>query len=144
IIVLNSVTQNTDSYLLTLSAMVGRQLPFFSVLVPFWIALAFCGLRSTLQVWPAVLVSGLSFAIPQFLISNYHGPWLVDMVSAMISMVVLALFLRYVWRPKHVMLDASGRASSVSYAEAHANHQQHGHSRDQVVRAWMPWVTLAI
>ncbi len=107
IIVLNSVTQNTDAYLLTLSAMVGRQLPFFSVLVPFWIVLAFCGVRGTLQVWPAVLVSGLSFAVPQFLISNYHGPWLVDMVSAMISIVTVALFLRF-YKPKHVMLDAIG------------------------------------
>ena len=144
ILVLNSVTQNTPEYLLTLSAMVGRQLPFFSLIVPFWIVLAFCGLRGTWQVWPAVLIAGASFAIPQFIISNYHGPWLVDMVSAMISMVVLALFLRYVWRPKHVMLDASGRASSVSYAEAHANHQLHGHSREQVIKAWLPWVILTI
>ena len=144
ILVLNSVTQNTPEYLLTLSAMVGRQLPFFSVIVPFWIVLAFCGVRGTWQVWPAVLVAGASFAIPQFLISNYHGPWLVDMVSAMISMVVLALFLRYVWRPTHVMLDASGIAGSVSYAEAQANNRQHGHPREQVVRAWMPWVILTV
>ena len=67
IIVLNSVTQNTDAYLLTLSSMVGRQLPVFSVLVPFWIVIAFCGFRGMAQVWPAILVAGLSFAIPQFL-----------------------------------------------------------------------------
>ena len=70
IIVLNSVTQNTDEYLLTLSAMVGRQLPFFSVIVPFWLVITFCGLRNTLAIWPAILVAGVSFAIPQFLISN--------------------------------------------------------------------------
>ncbi|HTO44802.1 MAG TPA: L-lactate permease [Burkholderiales bacterium] len=144
ILVLNSVTQNTPEYLLTLSAMVGRQLPFFSLIVPFWIVLAFCGVRGTWQVWPAILVAGASFAIPQFIISNYHGPWLVDMVSAMISMVVLAVFLRYVWRPRHVMLDTSGLAGSVSYAEAQANHQHHGHPREQVIKAWMPWVILTI
>jgi lactate permease len=144
ILVLNSVTQNTPEYLLTLSAMVGRQLPFFSLIVPFWIVLAFCGVRGTWQVWPAILVAGASFAIPQFIISNYHGPWLVDMVSAMISMVVLALFLGYVWRPKHVMLDASGLARSVSYAEAQVNHRQHGHSREQVIKAWTPWVILTV
>jgi lactate permease len=143
IIVLNSVTQNTDAYLLTLSAMVGRQLPFFSVLVPFWIVLAFCGVRGTLQVWPAVLVAGLSFAIPQFVISNYHGPWLVDMVSAMVSIITVALFLR-VWKPKHVLLDASGGGNSVSYQEAQLNHEGHGHSSDQVVKAWTPWIILTV
>jgi len=143
IIVLNSVTQNTDAYLLTLSAMVGRQLPFFSVIVPFWIVLAFCGLRQTLQVWPAVLVAGLSFAIPQFLISNYHGPWLVDMVSAMVSIVTLALFLRF-YRPKHILLDASGSGTSVSYQEAQIDRERHGHTREQVIKAWTPWLILTV
>ena len=143
IIVLNSVTQNTDAYLLTLSAMVGRQLPFFSVIVPFWIVLTFCGVRGMLQVWPAVLVAGLSFAIPQFLISNYHGPWLVDMVSAMVSIVVLAIFLHY-WKPKHVMLDATGSGASVSYQEAQADRERHGHSTDQVIKAWTPWLLMTV
>jgi lactate permease len=143
IIVLNSVTQNTDAYLLTLSAMVGRQLPFFSVIVPFWIVLAFCGLRQTIQVWPAVLVAGLSFAIPQFLISNYHGPWLVDMVSAMVSIVALALFLR-VYKPKHILLDASGSGTSVSFQEAQIDRERHGHTRDQVIKAWTPWLILTV
>jgi lactate permease len=141
IIVLNSVTQNTDAYLLTLSAMVGRQLPFFSVLVPFWIVIAFCGLRGMLQVWPAVLVSGLSFAIPQFLISNFHGPWLVDMLSAMISIITVAVFLRY-WKPRHVMLDATGSGASVSYQQAQIDREHHGHSQQEVFKAWTPWLIL--
>ena len=143
IIVLNSVTQNTDAYLLTLSAMVGRQLPFFSVLVPFWIVLAFCGLRGTLQVWPAVLVSGLSFAVPQFLISNYHGPWLVDMLSAMVSIITVAVFLRF-WKPRHVLLDASGSGASVSYQEAQIDREHHGHSSEEVLKAWTPWLILTV
>ena len=84
IIVLNSVTQNTDAYLLTLSAMVGRQLPFFAVLVPFWLVWALAGRTSMLEVWPACLVAGVSFAITQFLVSNFHGPWIVD-IAVMIS-----------------------------------------------------------
>mgnify|MGYP003694643429 CR=1 FL=1 len=65
-----------------LSAMVGRQLPFFSLLVPFWLIWAFAGWRGMIAIWPAILVTGVSFAIPQFLISNYHGPMLVDVGSA--------------------------------------------------------------
>src|SRR3979409_2576140 len=61
-----------------LSAMVGRQLPFFSLLIPFWVVWAFAGFRGMLGVWPVALVAGAFFAIPQFLISNFHGPWLVD------------------------------------------------------------------
>ena len=142
IIVLHSVTQpENPDYLLTLSAMVGRQLPFFSVIVPIWLVLTFCGWRRTVEVWPAVLVAGLSFAIPQFLISNYHGPWLVDMLGAMISMVILAVFLAY-WKPKSVMLDASGSGKTVPRAEAAKEH--HGHSRDMVIKAWTPWVILTV
>ena len=59
-----------------LSAMVGRQLPFFSLLIPFWLVWAYCGFRKMREVWPALLVAGVSFAVPQFLISNFHGPWL--------------------------------------------------------------------
>jgi lactate permease len=128
--------------LLKLSAMVGRQLPFFSVIVPFWLTVTFCGFRRTLEIWPAILVAGVSFAIPQFIISNFHGPWLVDMLSAMISMVLLALFLK-VWKPKRVMLDPAGK-DTVTYEEAQKNHEGHGHPTDQVVKAWTPWVILTI
>src|SRR4051794_10379239 len=81
-----------------LSAMVGRQLPFFSVIVPFWLMAAYSGFRGVRELWPALLVAGVSFAVPQFLVSNYHGPWLVDIVAAACSMVCLAGFLK-VWKP---------------------------------------------
>ncbi len=142
IIVLHSVTQpENPDYLFALSSMVGRQLPFFSVIVPIWLVLTFCGLRRTLEVWPAVLVAGLSFAIPQFVISNFHGPWLVDMLGAMISMITLAVFLA-IWKPKTVMLDASGAGVTVPRSEAAQSH--HGHSRDLVIKAWTPWVILTV
>ncbi|HZR09918.1 MAG TPA: L-lactate permease, partial [Myxococcales bacterium] len=72
-----------------LSAMVGRQLPFFSIIVPFWLIWAMAGFRGMLQVWPACLVAGLSFAIPQFLVSNFHGPWIVDIVASAASIAAL-------------------------------------------------------
>src|SRR6266853_4576577 len=72
-----------------LSAMVGRQLPFFSMIVPFWLIWAFAGFRGMLEIWPAILVCGVSFAIPQFLISNYVNPWIVDIGASLISMACL-------------------------------------------------------
>jgi lactate permease len=81
----------------TLSAMIGRQLPVFSLIVPFWLIAAYSGFRGMLEVWPALLVAGAAFAIPQFLVSNYHGPWLVDIIAAACSMVALAIFLSK-WR----------------------------------------------
>jgi lactate permease len=81
----------------SLSAMVGRQLPIFSLIVPFWLIAAYSGIRGMLEVWPALLVAGVSFAVPQFLVSNYHGPWLVDIIASGCSMFSLALFLRW-WR----------------------------------------------
>src|SRR5207253_3373614 len=82
-----------------LSAMVGRQLPFFSIIVPFWLIWAMAGFRGMIQVWPACLVAGLSFAIPQFLVSNFHGPWIVDIVASAISIASLVVLLRF-WQPK--------------------------------------------
>ncbi len=88
---LASVT-GLDPYIL--GAMVGRQLPIFSLIVPFWVVWAFAGFKGMKDVWPAILVTGLSFAIPQFLISNYVNPWIVDIGASLISMGCLVLFLR--------------------------------------------------
>src|SRR5262249_30582943 len=91
----------TQLNLLQLSAMACPILPFLSLLVPFWLIWAFCGFAGMLEVWPAMLVGGLFFAIPQFLVSNYHGPWLVDVVSAVSSMAALTVLL-LVWHPKRI------------------------------------------
>jgi len=130
IIALQSVT-SLD--LRALSAMVGRQLPFFSILVPFWLVWAFAGWRGMAGVWPAALVAGVFFAVPQFLVSNYHGPWLVDVVASVISMAALTLFLR-VWQPRqHWALEGEAGPATV----------EHRHSRGTVLRAWVPWLILS-
>jgi lactate permease len=123
-----------------LSGMVGRQLPFFSLLVPFWLVWAFSGFRGMLEVWPAVLVGGASFALSQFLVSNYSGPLLVDVVSALVSIAALGGFLR-IWRPARAG-HKSGRAESLESvaAEAAPLHQERG----TVLRAWAPWIILAV
>jgi lactate permease len=96
---ITTLEQVTGLDALKISAMVGRQLPFFSLLVPFWVVAAFAGWRGMLGVWPAALVAGLAFAVPQFLVSNYHGPWLVDTTSGACSIAALVGLMR-VWRPK--------------------------------------------
>ena len=67
-----------------LSATVGRQLSPFAVIVPFWLIWAFVGFRKMIEVWPPILVAGVSFAIPQYLVSNFHGPWLVNVVASLV------------------------------------------------------------
>ena len=125
-----------------LSIMIGRQLPVFSVIVPFWLIWAFAGLKRTLEIWPAVLVAGVGFAVPQFLVSNFHGPTLVDVVASIVSMLALAALLK-VWRPKTIMLGTTRDCEFVSPEEAERRMVRHTHTTAEVVAAWTPWVILA-
>ncbi len=132
--------------LFQLSAMVGRQLPFFSLLVPFWLVWAFAGWRGMKEIWPAILVTGVSFAIPQFLISNYHGPWLVDIGAAIVSMACLTAFLR-IWKPKTVWKTTALKGhekDSGTVENGAGNMQPVRHDRATVVRAWVPWIVLSV
>ena len=128
--------------LFQLSAMVGRQLPFFSVLVPFWLLIAFCGWRGMLQIWPAVLIAGASFAVPQYLISNYHGPWLVDVGSSVISMACLSLFLKF-WKPREIWTSVTGKQSDNQPAGSPGTTHTR-HPLEVQLRAWLPWFILSI
>jgi lactate permease len=117
------------------SAMVGRQLPFFSVLIPFWVVVALAGWRGLRGVWPAALTAGLSFAVPQFLVSNFHGPWLVDIISGASSMVATVVLLRF-WKPRNVWkLEAPADPAAAPAAIARPD-------RRSILLAWMPWVIL--
>ena len=83
----------TNLDLQALSAMVGRQLGLISVIIPFWLIAAQAGWRGMVGVWPACLVSGVTFAITQLLVSNFHGPWLVGIISAFVSMGSLVMVI---------------------------------------------------
>src|SRR5246127_3778585 len=107
---LASVT-GLDPYIL--GAMVGRQLPFFSLIVPFWVVWAFAGWRGMIAVWPAILVTGVSFAVPQFVISNFINPWIVDIGASLISMACLIGFLQ-IWQPKELWLSPALRSHDES------------------------------
>lgn len=150
IIALSGVTGLDQMHL---SAMIGRQLPFFSLIVPFWVVWAYAGLRGTLQVWPAALTAGLAFAVPQFLVSNFHGPWLVDVVGSISSMLALVVLLRF-WSPPKIAADGSAASdrsvgSPVGVQPSGCSEQAEActptpASRGSVFQAWLPWVVLSV
>ncbi|SEB19798.1 L-lactate permease [Paraburkholderia sartisoli] len=129
--------------LMEVTAMIGRQLPLFSLMVPFWLIWAFAGRKAMMEIWPAILVTGLSFAIPQYLVSNFIGPELVDIIAALVSMVSLVLFLR-VWQPRKIWTSPSLKSRDASAAEATPAGPIVRHSRAALVRAWTPWVILTV
>ena len=138
---LSSVT-GIDPFLL--GAMVGRQLPFFSLIVPFWLIWAFAGWKGMKDVWPAILVTGVSFAIPQFLISNFINPWIVDIGASLISMAVLIGFLK-VWRPKELWLSPALRTRDDSAGTAPPPKPARPQPTNaEVWRSLLPWIIVCI
>jgi lactate permease len=152
IIALNAVT-GID--LQSLSKMVGRQLPFFSLLVPFWVVWALAGFRGMLGVWPAALTAGLAFSVPQFLVSNFHGPWLVDIVASISSIVAVVTLLRF-WKPKAAWTlpvpEGAGAGETGAGDRAVPGAARNGadrpldspgQPRGTVFKAWVPWILLS-
>lgn len=125
------------------SAMIGRQLPFFSLLVPFWLIWAFAGRKAMWEIWPAILVTGASFALSQFLVSNYIGPELVDVIAAVVSMSCLVAFLR-VWRPKTIWTSVSLKGHEQDGGAGQVPTVPKRHPTADVVRAWLPWAILTV
>ena len=126
----------SDLDLLKVSAMVGRQVPFLALLVPFWMIWALAGWRGMVGVWPVALTAGLGFAIPQFLVSNFHGPWLVDIVASICSMSAVAVLLIF-WRPRTLWaLPRDPLAGAASQAVSPPPRQ--------VLGAWAPWALLSV
>jgi lactate permease len=145
-----------------LSAMVGRQLPFFSVLVPFWLVWAMAGFKGMKEVWPACLVAGLSFALPQYYISNHFGPSLVDIGAALVSIGATYLLLRF-WQPRTLWRFPDEREADAAAGLVHGARQPvaagagvaPGRSvgaaaviakptAGQAWLAWMPWLILSV
>ena len=151
----------TNLPLKDLSAMVGRQLPFFSVLIPFWLVIAMVGFRRTREVWPACLTAGLSFAIVQFLVSNFHGPWLVDIIASIVSILSLIVLLRF-WQPREIYrfdddqpveeeLAGGPRSGQVGPGKLSPGLSATKRAelattsaRTSTWQAWLPWILLAV
>ena len=130
IITLAEVTK-LDLHLL--SAMAGRQLPFFSLIVPFWLVWAMAGWRSMLEVWPACAVTGIVFGSIQFFVSNYHGPWVVDIAGGAAAIVALVILLKF-WQPKTVWRFKDEAPAPAPMPV----------TRRQAMVAWAPWVILSL
>ena len=139
---LASVT-GLDPYIL--GAMVGRQLPVFSLIVPFWVVWAFAGWRGMKDVWPAILVTGVSFAVPQFVISNFINPWIVDIGASLISMGCLILFLR-VWQPRQLWLSPTlrGNDESASTMVAAKPLDKTPLTQAELWGALLPWIIVCV
>ena len=139
---LASVT-GIDPFLL--GAMVGRQLPFFSLIVPFWLIWAFAGWKGMKDIWPAILVTGVSFAVPQFLISNFINPWIVDIGASLISMACLIGFLK-VWQPKKLWLSPALRSRDESAGTMPAKPLSDG-TKPTTAQVWfslIPWIIVCV
>jgi lactate permease len=139
---LASVT-GLDPYIL--GAMVGRQLPVFSLIVPFWVVWAFAGWKGMKDIWPAILVTGVSFAIPQFVISNFINPWIVDIGASLISMGALILFLK-VWQPKQLWLSPALRGNDESTATMTPAKplDKTPLTSGELLKALLPWIIVCI
>jgi lactate permease len=116
--------------------MAGRQLTPFSLIVPAWLVFTMAGWRGVRGVWPALLVCGGSFALVQFLVSNFVGPSLVGVTAGLASLAALGLFLR-VWRPAESWRFGHEEAAPPPDAGP-------GHTRAQVLSAWVPWLLLSL
>jgi lactate permease len=139
---LASVT-GLDPYIL--GAMVGRQLPVFSLIVPFWVVWAFAGWKGMKDVWPAILVTGVSFAIPQFVISNFINPWIVDIGASLVSMGCLILFLK-VWQPRQLWLSPALRGQDESAATMASPKplDKTSLTQSELWTALLPWIIVCV
>lgn len=123
-----------------ISKMVGRQLPFLSVFIPFFLIVIMAGFKKAFEVMPAILVSGVSFAVTQFLTSNYLGPELPDILSALVSLFALAIFMKF-WKPKNIYrFPAEQEIAATAAVKLTTKHETF--TGGQIFKAWSPFIIL--
>jgi lactate permease len=135
VVALAGVMGYGDEGMMKLSTMVGRQLPFISVMIPFYVIMIMVGWKKTIEVLPAIITCGVSFAVCQWATATYLGPYLPDIISSLVSMVALVLLLK-VWHPKETW--------TFDHEPAIAVKEQHHYSAGEVFRAWAPYLALTI
>jgi lactate permease len=122
-----------------LSQMVGRQLPLFAFFLPFYVIGVYAGWRAMLKVWPVLLVAGASFAVTQFVVSNYINYSLTDVLSSLVSLIVTILFLK-VWRPAP---DARF-ALAIDRGAAARGARGTGTEHISGIQGWYPWIIVSV
>jgi lactate permease len=150
----------------TLGAMIGRQLPIFGLILPFYALIFYTGVRSLRTAWPVALVAGLSFALTQFTVSNFINYQLTDVLSALISLACIILFVQ-VWKPRDLEEYRASFTSALpgvamgghdeviprnpideedipAQVEVNPVEQTSKPSAGEAVRAWLPWVLVAL
>ncbi|AZC48438.1 MULTISPECIES: lactate permease LctP family transporter [Pseudomonas] len=130
-----------------IGAMTGRQLPLLSLFVPFWLVFMMDGLRGVKETWPAALVAGLSFAVTQYFTSNFIGPELPDITSALASLIALTLFLK-VWQPKRSFAAATASVGAAvvqngGFGQPRTT-QPSPYSFGEIFKAWSPFLILTV
>jgi len=135
VVALAGVMGYGDEGMMKLSTMVGRQLPFISVFIPFYVIMIMVGWKKTIEVMPAIVVCGVTFAVGQWATASYLGPYLPDIISSLAAMAALVALLQ-VWQPKE------------NYVFDHETHtgtkEQHHYSVAEVFRAWAPYLALTL
>ncbi|MCC3355872.1 L-lactate permease [Bacillus sp. REN16] len=124
-----------------ISKMVGRQLPFLSVFIPFYLVVIMAGFKKALEVMPAILVSGLSFAVTQYLSSNFLGPELPDVLSALVSLFALAIFMKF-WKPKTIYRFSAEQEMAATLSANSSKLKENTYSGGQIFKAWSPFLIL--
>jgi len=134
IVALSAVMGYDDVGMMKLSKMVGHQLPFISVIIPFYVIVMMTGLKKAWEVLPAILVCGVTFALAQWLTASYVGPYLPDITASLSAMAALVILLRF-WQPKE---------NFVFDHEQAATKEEHNYTGGQILRAWTPYLFLTL
>ena len=134
IVALSAVMGYDDGGMMKLSRMVGHQLPFISVIIPFYVIMMMVGFKKTIEVLPAILVCGITFALSQYVTASFVGPYLPDITASLAAMAALVLLLR-VWQPKE---------NYVFDHEVAATKEEHNYTGGQIFRAWAPYLFLTL
>jgi lactate permease len=131
VIALSGVT-GLDQFLLT--RLVSSLLTPFCILVPLWLICAFAGFRAMLEVWPAVLVSGVVFGLTQLAVATFHGPWLVDIAASLVTILAILLLFRF-WSPRRILTPSLEDRTGVTHDICRP-------STPEILRALLPWAIL--
>ena len=135
VVALAGVMGYDDAGLMKLSTMIGRQLPFVSVFIPFYVIMIMVGWKKTIEVLPAIIVCGVTFAFAQWGCASYLGPYLPDIIASLATLAALVILLKF-WHPKTVW--------TFDHEPESKGKEQHDYSGGQVFRAWAPYLVLTV